>query len=330
MLLIWSPGVLFAQNDLVKISDLSGTWKFSIGDREEWFTTSYDDSRWESVRVPSSWEDQGFYGYNGYAVYRKKFTISPEHEGKTLYLMLGYIDDVDETYINGKKIGITGSFPPGYVTAYNARRVYPIPGDLLNFDKPNVVVVKVYDSQLAGGIVSGEVGIYGSRFDMQPEINLNGSWKFRTGDDMGRREPSFNDASWNQIFVPGKWEDQGYRDYDGMAWYRKSFYYKGEIGDETAIVLLGRIDDFDEVYLNGKLIGSTGQIKPYGHMNTGEQWRALRTYYISTDLLKKNQTNTIAVRVYDGQGGGGIYEGPIGIISQSRFINFWRSHKQKY
>jgi len=45
-------------------------------------------------------------------------------------------------------------------------------------------------------------------------------------------------------------------------------------------------------------------------------------------LLKKNQSNVIAVRVLDTGGDGGIYEGPVGIISQTKYIEYWRKMKK--
>ncbi len=319
-----------AQGDLVRIKNLEGTWKFSIGEREEWIEPAYNDDDWEDVYVPRPWEDEGFYGYNGFGTYRKTFTLSPDHKNKTLYLVLGYIDDVDETFINGKKIGMTGGFPPNYFTAYNAKRVYLIPADYLRFDKPNVIVVKVYDSQIAGGIVSGDIGIYGNRFDMQFDIDLSGAWKFRTGDEMRWKEIDYDDKNWHEIFVPGRWEDQGYRDYDGFAWYRRSFYFKGDFNDEKVVLVLGRIDDFDEVYVNGVHIGGTGEIKKDQWMSTGDQYRAFRGYYIPAELLKRGQKNTIAIRVFDGGGTGGVYEGPVGLLSQKKYIAFWQSRKHSF
>ncbi len=318
-----------SQNDLIRIKNLEGQWKFSIGERSEWVSSSYDDSNWETIQVPSSWEDEGFHGYNGFASYRKKFTLSKEQKGKTLYLNLGYIDDVDETYINGHKIGSTGSLPPNYITAYNAKRIYYIPEEYLNFDGVNTIAVKVYDSYQYGGIVSGDIGIYANRFDVQFDINLQGLWKFKPGDDFQRKESGYDDSSWNEIFVPAKWEDQGYRDYDGYAWYRKSFIYKGNFSEETIILVLGKVDDFDQVYINGKLVASTGNMTSQTNkkLSTGEQYRAFRGYYIPSNVLKKNQKNVIAVRVYDGQGAGGIYEGPVGILSQRKYIEFWNTSR---
>jgi len=321
---------LFAsQNDLIKIIDLKGQWKYSIGERKEWILPGYDDNSWATIHVPSSWEDQGFYGYNGFGFYRKSFALSEENKGKTLYLNLGYVDDVDETYINGHKIGSTGSFPPSYITAYNANRVYYIPEEYLNFGGKNTIAVKVYDSYQYGGIVKGEIGIYVSMFDVRLDINLQGIWKFKPGDDFSWKEAGFNDSKWDEIFVPAKWEDQGYRDYDGYSWYRKTFYYKGTFSEETIVLILGKIDDLDQVYINGKLVAGTGELNSQINRKayTGEQYKAFRGYFIPTNSLKKNEKNSIAVRVYDGQGAGGIYEGPVGIVTQRKYIDFWNKRR---
>jgi len=325
-------GILAMDMDLVKVKSLSGGWKFSIGEQDAWTSPGYNDSGWDVIQVPSPWEEQGFHGYNGFGFYRKSFTISAEYKDKNLYLFLGYIDDVDETYLNGYKIGSTGSMPPKYVTAYNAKRVYRITKEMLNFNGPNVLAVKVYDSYDAGGIVSGEVGLYLNLKEIPLEISLEGQWKFQPGDALARKSPSFDDSKWKSIIVPGKWEDQGYRDYDGYAWYRKSFTYKGSIKEETSILYLGKIDDVDEVYINGTKVGMTadhfgqeGQKIP-----TGAHYQALRGYYFSTSLLKPDQKNTISIRVYDSGGEGGIYEGPVGIISQTKYIQYWRDRKKQY
>ena len=161
-----------AQENLVLLQSLKGSWLFSIGINEEWISPKFNDSGWEAIKVPSPWEDQGFNGYNGYAFYRKKFTIPSLYKGRMLYLNMGYIDDVDEVYLNGHKIGSTGSFPPDYSTAYNAERIYYIPEEFISFDAPNIIAVKVYDSYEWGGIVSGEPGLYGGKTTVNFDINL--------------------------------------------------------------------------------------------------------------------------------------------------------------
>jgi hypothetical protein len=318
------------EDNLVLLKNLKGHWQFSIGINEEWISPKFNDSSWESIEVPSPWEDQGFNGYNGYAFYRKNIEIPSAYKDRMLYLNMGYIDDVDEVYLNGHKIGATGSFPPNYNTAYNAERIYYIPQEDINFDGSNLIAVKVYDSYDQGGIVSGDIGLYGGRTSVNLDMNLQSLWKFQPGDDMRRKESDFDDSGWGEIFVPAKWEDQGYRDYDGYAWYRKSFICDIKNDNEKMVLLMGKIDDIDQVFLNGTLIGSTGNfpVKRGDDVSTGAEYNAFRGYYIPDGLLKKNQKNVIAVRVLDTGGNGGIYEGPVGIISQTRYIEYWRKIKK--
>lgn len=316
------------EENFVLLQSLRGSWLFSIGINEEWISPKFNDTNWETVRVPSPWEDQGYNGYNGYAFYRKKINISSSYKGRMLYLKLGYIDDVDEVYLNGHKIGSTGTFPPEYNTAYNAERIYYIPEEDIIFDGQNQIAVKVYDSTQQGGIVSGDIGLYGGKASVNFDVNLQTTWKFQTGDDLRRKEPDYNDSGWSEIFVPAKWEDQGYRDYDGTAWYRKTVTYQSST-DEKMVILLGKIDDADQVYINGTLVGSTGKFPDRDNPDPsyGAEYSAFRGYFIPDGLLKKNQKNVIAVRVIDTGGDGGIYEGPVGIISQTKYIEYWRKIK---
>lgn len=317
-------------DDWVKIVDLKGDWKFSIGNDAEWAKYNFNDISWDEIRVPSSWEDEGYYNYNGYAWYRYHFKTPRNLENGSIYLSLGYIDDVDEVYLNGKLVGTTGSFPPNFQTAYNANRKYPVPSSYFFKDKDNVIAVKVYDSRLGGGIMSGDISIMMLE-SLRLELNLDGFWKFKLGDDLAWKEKGLKDDNWDNIPVPSKWEISGYQDYDGYAWYRTSFKLNPSLVGDQLVLLLGKIDDIDQCYLNGKLIGSTGDFKTTPKTNWFDnEWQELRGYYIPKNhLVYGNELNTIAVRVYDGYLDGGIYQGPIGITTQEDYKSYWKEKKRK-
>jgi hypothetical protein len=310
--------------ELTRIADFRGDWKFSIGDRKEWSQPGFDDSKWEIIKVPSSWENQGFHGYDGYAWYRRTFHISREHSGKSFILKLGYIDDADEVYINGNFIGGSGSFPPDYETAYNEERRYPVPQRFLKLGGENLIAVRIYDARLEGGILRGEQGLFYLR-TIIADYNLEGIWKFSTGDNPEWKNPRYNDAQWDEVVVPSFWENQGFRNYDGIAWYRFSFPLPEILKGEELVLLMGKIDDIDEVFLNGVMIGSTGSFSE-GH--TGQEWQQFRGYFIPAGLLK-DKDNVIAVRVYDGFMGGGIYQGPVGLVRQDKYTSFWKTNRKK-
>lgn len=316
--------------------DLEGEWKFSIGDDTIWASTDYNDWDWEDIKVPSAWENEGFHGYNGYAWYRKTFDLDKEQLASNFILNAGFIDDIDQTYVNGKLVGLSGGFPPDFVTSYNTHREYYVPKEILKKGE-NLIAIRVYDSQLEGGITMGAVGLNPTQSNvvnlaqLELDVNLSGTWTFKTGDDMNWNKKNYDDAGWRNIFVPAFWEVQGFKDYDGFAWYRKTFSYPEKLAGEKMILLLGKIDDIDQTYVNGQLVGSIGDWNfdevPVS-FNLNYEWETFRGYYIPENLLQPGKENTIAVRVYDGFVDGGIYQGPIGIVSQEKYRNFWNKKKE--
>jgi sialate O-acetylesterase len=314
--------ILFAGDN--KVLSLRGQWKFSLGFKNEWINSNFDDSNWDEIFAPSNWEDQGFYGYDGFACYRKKVLIPDNLKAKSLSLHLGFIDDCDEVYFNGELVGFSGSLPPNFVTAYNLERNYILPQNLIQFGKYNTITVKVYDDRLDGGIIKGDIGIFETE---QPPFNifLSGLWSFKTGDNPEYKKPDYNDSKWPKIFAPKKWESQGYPDYDGFAWYRKSVFIPAQIATEKLVIMLGKIDDLDEVYVNGVYIGQQKNLIDNDRFRT--RWDELRVYYVDRSIFIPNKQNIISIRVYDNGGDGGIYEGPMGIIKQKDFVEYWRSTK---
>jgi len=303
---------------------LKGDWMFILGDDMKFADPEYDDSKWTEISVPSSWEAEGFQNYDGYAWYRKTFTLDLESNEGHLILHLGRIDDVDEVYLNGEFIGRTGSFPPNYATAFNISRSYPVPASLFNKNGENVIAVRVYDSYASGGIMDGYIGI-DNFTKFKHSVWLSGTWQFRISDDMDWADPLYDDSDWEPIVVPTAWDSQGFSNYDGYAWYRKTFVYPKDDDSEHKILLLGKIDDFDEVFLNGIKIGSTGDMENGTNNNS---WSKYRNYIIPKGVLKKGKENTVAVRVYDSSSRGGIYEGPITIIDTKDYREFWKIYRK--
>jgi sialate O-acetylesterase len=76
---------------------------------------------------------------------------------------LGYIDDVDEVFINGQKVGQSGSFSLNSGPHLIRKGVTAVPVSALR-KTGNVIAVRVYDDYKEGGIVSaGNFGLYYDR-----------------------------------------------------------------------------------------------------------------------------------------------------------------------
>jgi sialate O-acetylesterase len=165
---------------------------------------------------------------------------------------------------------------------------------------------------------------------LRPLQSLAGTWKIRTGDDFTWKEPGFDDASWPDAAVPIYWETQGMKDYDGFAWYRLRFRPSPALDGKTLILLLGKIDDIDETFLNGERIGHTGIMNARREKIVSSNWYAEpRAYTIPGGLLKFGEENVIAVRVFDAWLHGGIYDGPIGLITRDAYLDWKTRHRDK-
>lgn len=309
-------GTVSPAEDMRRVIDLRGYWKFSIGDNPDWALPEYNDSNWEELFVPAPWENEGFSGFDGYAWYRITLDLR-NVSSQNLYLVLGYIDDVDQVYINGQMIGFSGSFPPNFYTAYNSLRKYPIPTGLLNKNGKNTIAVRVYDTVLEGGIIKGDIGIYTNKEEPENTLSLEGIWKFREGSNQWWKEPEYDDRHWKNILVPGFWESLKKSPVDDEAWYRKQVTIPSSLQKSISLVLvLGLIDDFDETYFNGVLVGKTNDGK---HFGASQSWRTFRVYYLPPEIIKWDRPNIIAVHVKDIGVNAGIYKGPIGIVPEDQY-----------
>lgn len=152
------------------IADLQ-KWQGGLPDAtvvDSWKEFSFDDGSWHQMAVPSIWETQGLTNIDGIVWFRKNIILFAADAGKEGTLELSLIDDNDDTYINGIKIGSTNG-----VTVV---RKYKIPTGVLKEGK-NVIAVRINDT-------GGGGGMYGPASDMKITINqqsqsLAGQWKYR-------------------------------------------------------------------------------------------------------------------------------------------------------
>jgi len=111
-------------------------------------------------------------------------------------------------------------------------------------------------------------------------------------------EPGFDDSSWPKMTLPAYWEQSGVPNYDGTMWFRKKVVIPAAWAGKDLKLNMGAVDDYDVSYFNGAEIGHT------------EAFFYQRSYTIPGSLVKAGE-NTIAVRVFDNGGLGGINKGPL-------------------
>ena len=141
--------------------------------------------------------------------------------------------------------------------------------------------------------------------------------KFQVGDDASWAGVNVDESTWRQISNTTTWTSQGVKCENGFGWYRyhvnipKSLLEKSDL-KETVDFNMGKIDDADEVYLNGKLIGKTGKF-PSDTGGYQSQWSKPRLYSVKVNsgLIKWDADNVLAVRVYNAGDPGGMFQGPV-------------------
>jgi beta-galactosidase len=121
------------------VASLDMGWQFHLGNVSGAEQINFDDSSWNTVDVPHTWnnldgQDGGSNYYRGIGWYRKHYTISDDLAGKELFLKFDGASLVTDLYVNGTFVGEhQGGF---------AAFVWDVTG-YLNVGGDNVLAVKV-------------------------------------------------------------------------------------------------------------------------------------------------------------------------------------------
>ncbi|HMH24672.1 MAG TPA: sialate O-acetylesterase [Puia sp.] len=106
-------------------------------------------------------------------------------------------------------------------------------------------------------------------------------------------DPTYDDAAWPEMSIPGFWDTAGLKGTNGVVWFRKEIDVPVEMAGRPAKLFLGRIIDRDSVFVNGIFAGTIGYQYPP------------RRYDLPPGLLRPGK-NTIAIRVINSSGKGGF------------------------
>ena len=124
-----------------------------------------------------------------------------------------------------------------------------------------------------------------------------------------------DDQSWQNVFLPGRFDTLKLEQFDGVMWLRKEIFLDDISSGYN--LNIGYIDDMDKTYVNGNLVGD---FSGYGyHIRK-------RNYFIPKSILKKGK-NIIAIRAIDIIGTG-AFKGPMNLTNgYGKVISiegFWR------
>ena len=143
-----------------------------------WRDADFDDSDWKTLQAPGVWEETANLQIDGAVWLRRTVDVPTDWAGHDLQLHLGAIDDWDETYFNGVRVGSTG---PEIEDAWTKPREYSVPGNLVKAGR-NVIAVRVFDRIGGGGFsklatpIKMELLIAGGS---ATPLDLSGTWRYQ-------------------------------------------------------------------------------------------------------------------------------------------------------
>ncbi len=140
--------------------------------------TDFDDS---------SWSPTAAFPLPGRYLCRLTFEMPEELAGEELELALGVIDDADQTYFNGVKVGATGIETPMY---WSVSRVYRVPAELSRKGR-NCVALVVDDHFNYGIAETGSITLIRRGTPVTVSVRCRCRTIFRLGDDFPVRPPIY-------------------------------------------------------------------------------------------------------------------------------------------
>lgn len=167
---------------------------------------------WLSIQIPAMWETSVLPGFDGIVWMQRVVDLPEDAAGKPLTLNLGPIDNEDETYFNGSKVGGEA--------AWDTPRHYEVPGNLVRAGK-NVITVKVSDYGGDGGIGGKPeddcVVVAGRTYP------LAGEWKFSVLKDFSKMPPrpaSIYESSFPSVLFNAMISPLRLMPVRGVLWYQ--------------------------------------------------------------------------------------------------------------
>ena len=155
---------------------------------------SYEDDDWKLMKLPEFLERSGL-DIDGIIWFRKTINLSTQQASQRGTISLGPIDETDEVWINGIRVG-------GMKDDYSTERVYPVPADVL---KPgeNLVVVKVEDYRGWGGFGGKPEQLFVQQGNRK--TSLAGNWKYQVEKEFKQGSSPFEGTTLADALMDNYW-----------------------------------------------------------------------------------------------------------------------------
>ena len=180
------------------LESLRAAWWEGHGQRDPgmgagWMQADFDDGAWASTELPGTWEALELKAFDGCVWYRRTVELPADWAGADLVLELGPIDDMDQTWFNGQRVG--DSRRDGL---WATPRRYTVPAAAVRAGE-NTIAICALDTGGAGRVGEDPAGMRLSRDDGQAEaLPLDGPWRWARGASLQELGPWPRSAWLNQ------------------------------------------------------------------------------------------------------------------------------------
>jgi len=132
------------------VAELGTGWRFAVGDSAAWASPGHPDGTWRAVQVPASWSSLGLADLRGFGWYRLRYQIDTAYT-EPMGLRFQSVATAYEVFLDGRRIGGFGDFPPGYRPRSGVPATFAVPAAALTRGE-HVLAVRVYSDERVGGI----------------------------------------------------------------------------------------------------------------------------------------------------------------------------------
>ncbi|MCP4507641.1 MAG: hypothetical protein GY826_14780, partial [Fuerstiella sp.] len=140
---------------------------------------------WHTVTVPDVWRKMPkgeLAPVDGFSWYRALVRVPADWQGTELTLFMEALDDARSTYVNGTKVGATGTFPPQFRSGLGEKGRYTVASSLIKAGEFNCIAVRVFQNDPRPNFSVAPPVLL--NIDRHQGIRLDGNWHYRPGDDV--------------------------------------------------------------------------------------------------------------------------------------------------
>lgn len=244
-------------------------WMANVTGLDFPFDRAAMQSGWATMTVPGMWEQSVLPGFDGAVWMQRELELPAAAAGRPLVLNVGTIDNMDDTYFNGVRVG-------GFDN-YAAPRSYEVPAELVKAGK-NVISIRVIDFDGDGGI-GGDPSQLCAVVDGE-SYPLAGEWSYKVAGDIRQfpqRDANPETSQYPTLLYNAMIHPVSVMPVKGVLWYQGC----ANVGraEQYEPLFKALIKDWRKLYANEELpfyfVQLAGWLAPK-NVQPDSEWAALR------------------------------------------------------